>query len=63
MRIYPVAGRVRRDPRSFVPVPAEGREVPDGDLHWLRALRDGDVTLDAPERAEPEHDHEPEEDR
>ena len=50
MRIYPVPGRTKRDPRSYKAVSAEGREVSDGDIFWLRALRDGDVTTEAPKK-------------
>jgi hypothetical protein len=48
MMVYPVEGRAVRDPRNFQLLPAEGREVPDGDSFWLRRLRDGDVTNEAP---------------
>jgi hypothetical protein len=48
MMVYPVEGRAVRDPRNFQLLPAEGREVPDGDSFWKRRLRDGDVTNDAP---------------
>jgi len=48
MMVYPVEGRAVRDPRNFQLLPAEGREVPDGDSFWLRRLRDGDVTSDPP---------------
>lgn len=44
MRIYPVAGRLVRDPFTMEPVPADGRDVPDGDLFYARALADGDVS-------------------
>ena len=51
MMIYPVPGRLKRDPQSMQPIPEVGRNVPDGDVYWLRALRDGDVTATAPAHA------------
>jgi len=53
MKVYPVEGRSVRDPRNFQLLPAEGREVPDGDSFWARRLRDGDVTTDAPAPPDP----------
>jgi hypothetical protein len=51
MRVLPVEGRVVRDPKTKMPLPPEGREVPDTDMFWVRRVRDGDVTVadDAPQ--------------
>ena len=54
MVVYPVEGRRVRCPTTHRPVPAEGLTVEDGDLFWVRRLRDGDVTTDEPKAAEPE---------
>jgi len=57
MKVYPVPGRLVRDPRSLQELPAEGREVPDDDPFWNRRLRDGDVSAtqpDAPDPPDPE---------
>lgn len=56
MKIIPVAGREIRDPESLQLLPAEGREVPDGDLFWTRRILDGDVTV---EGAEPQQQDKP----
>jgi hypothetical protein len=64
MKIYPVAGRLARDEHNRQPVPAEGREVRDDDPYWVRRVRDGDVTTDAPEpERKPEGEREPQQDR
>ena len=47
MKIYPVEGRIVRDPDSMVVLDAP-RVVDDNDFFWVRRLRDGDVTTDAP---------------
>jgi len=52
MKVYPVPGRLVRDPRSMQPVPEAGRDVPDDDPYWVRRVRDGDLTDTAP-AAEP----------
>ena len=49
MMVYPAPGLRVRDPVTKAHIPETGHEVPDGDLFWARRLRDGDVTLDAPE--------------
>jgi Protein of unknown function (DUF2635) len=46
MWVKPAPGRTVRDPRSMAKLPDEGREVPDGDLFWVRRIRDGDVTVE-----------------
>lgn len=47
MRIYPVEGRLVRDPVTGRDV--EGpTEVPEDDSFWIRRLADGDVTDVAP---------------
>lgn len=51
MMVYPAPGRRVRDPRTHVLLPETGREVPDHDFYWLRRLRDGDVTTEAPSPA------------
>jgi hypothetical protein len=43
MYIKPAEGLTIFDPFSKDHIPAEGREVPDGDLYWQRLLMDGDV--------------------
>lgn len=48
MKIYPVAGRIARDPLTFEPVPTTGKTVSDYDSFWLRRLSAGDVTKAAP---------------
>jgi hypothetical protein len=48
MKVVPAAGLIVRDPVSHAPLPPEGREVADGDLYWLRRIRDGDVTVEQP---------------
>lgn len=45
MKVVPVPGRAVRDPRNMQLLPAEGREVADGDPFWVRRVRDGDVTV------------------
>ena len=50
MTVYPAAGRVVPDPEAGGTLAAEGRDVPR-DAYWLRRLRDGDVTTDAPKKA------------
>lgn len=46
MKVMPVEGRAVRDPKNMQLLPAEGREVPDGDPFWVRRVRDGDVTVE-----------------
>lgn len=41
---------VRVPERNFLPLPAEGADVPDN-AYWRRRLRDGDVTIIADEPA------------
>ena len=48
MRIYPSAGLLVRDPVKRDFLPDIGREVPDGDLYWLRRLGCNDVTSTPP---------------
>lgn len=50
MTVYPAAGRVVPDPEAGGTLAAEGRDVPR-DTYWLRRLRDGDVTPNAPKKA------------
>ena len=51
MWVKPAPGRTVRDPVSKVKLPDEGREVRDGDLFWVRRIRDGDVTVEEHTRA------------
>ncbi|MCI1439818.1 MAG: DUF2635 domain-containing protein [Acetobacter peroxydans] len=53
MKIYPVEGRLARDPRTMEPVPATGKTVSDYDAYWLRRLKAGDVTKTPPAAATP----------
>lgn len=48
MRVYPTPGLVVRDPVLRDALPAEGRDVPDDDLYWVRRIQDGDATLTPP---------------
>lgn len=41
-----------RCPVTKQPIPATGKEVPDGDPYWNRRLRSGDVVLAQPPVAE-----------
>lgn len=45
MRIKPAPGLSVRDPVTKQLLPADGIEVPDGDIFWTRCLNDGDVVL------------------
>lgn len=49
MKVIPVAGRAVRDPRNMQLLPEVGREVSDSDPFWARRVRDGDVTVEAPD--------------
>lgn len=42
--VKPKRGRIVRDPRSRLPLPAEGKEVP-GSSFWVRRIEAGDVEL------------------
>lgn len=44
MKVYPVPGRLVRDPVSGIELGADGLGVKDSDAFWLRRLADGDVT-------------------
>lgn len=48
MRIYPTVGLLVRDPVKRDFLPDEGREVPDGDLYWVRRIACIDATLTPP---------------
>lgn len=48
MRVYPTPGLVVRDPVLRDALPAEGRDVADDDLYWVRRIQDGDATLTPP---------------
>lgn len=55
-RLYPVPGRLLRDPVSGLPLPAEGKDInwePNNPhrAYWKRALKDGDVQEIAPKAA------------
>jgi len=46
MKIYPVEGRLVKDPATGKEiVNPEGTEVPENDNFWLRRLADGDVSV------------------
>ena len=47
MTVYPVAGRLVRHPGTRELVPAAGAGGPRSP-HWLRRLRDGDLTTARP---------------
>lgn len=44
MQVFPVSGRLVRDPVTGQELSAEGMTVSDKDPFWLRRLADGDVT-------------------
>ena len=46
MKIYPVAGRLVRDPVTGREV-VEPTYVPDNDPFWIRRVQDGDVSVAA----------------
>jgi hypothetical protein len=46
--VYPVPGRLVRDPVTGRYVPAEGLDVSSTDLFWAKRLLDGDVTTTKP---------------
>ncbi|WNC90956.1 DUF2635 domain-containing protein [Paraburkholderia sp. FT54] len=45
MRVKPAPGLSVRDPVTKQLLPAEGIDVPDGDIFWTRCLNDKDVVL------------------
>lgn len=47
MKIYPVPGRLVRDPVTGREV-TQATEVPDNDSFWIRRLADGDVSETPP---------------
>ena len=47
MKVYPVPGRLLRDPEKRDFVPEKGRNVTDSPF-WRRRLRDGDASLTPP---------------
>lgn len=51
MKVYPVAGRLVRHPRTGETVPAAGLIVPRSP-YWLRRLACGDVTTTPEQSAE-----------
>lgn len=58
--VKPAEGRLVRDHRTKLPVPAEGMFVPVGDPHWMASLRFGDLEeCDPPEELEVEAAAEP----
>ena len=48
MKIYPVAGRLVRDPVTGREV-TQVTEVPENDPFWIRRVQDGDVSVAAPQ--------------
>jgi hypothetical protein len=50
MFVKPASSAVKvRDPITKLHIPAEGKEVPDGDTYWTRRILDGDVVLATPD--------------
>ncbi len=45
MRIKPAPGLSVRNPADKQLLPADGIDVPDGDILWTKLLNDGDVVL------------------
>ncbi|WP_322080166.1 DUF2635 domain-containing protein [Burkholderia cenocepacia] len=52
MIVKPAPGLKVRHPVTKQFLPAEGIEVPDGDIFWTRAAADGDVVIAAPAPAQ-----------
>ena len=50
MFVKPLDGLLIRDPRTRVPLPLEGAEVPEISF-WLRRLRDKSIAVSKPEAA------------
>jgi hypothetical protein len=48
MKVYPVEGRLIRDPRSMRVVPPEGLDVPDFDPFFIQRVSQGDLTTASP---------------
>lgn len=42
MKVKPNPGKLMRDPVTRMPLPAEGKEVPNNSF-WRRRIKDGDV--------------------
>ena len=53
MIVKPAGGLSVLDPETMRPLPPEGVTKTDGDLHWARLARDGDVTLEPDPAPEP----------
>lgn len=53
MFVKPKPGRILRDPRTHLPLPEEGKEVPSNSF-WVRRLECGDVELGNKRKAEKE---------
>lgn len=49
MKVFPVPGRLVRDPATGLELGTEGFDITDTDAFWLRRLADGDVTDTGPE--------------
>jgi hypothetical protein len=49
MRVKPAPGLSVRDPVTKQLLPADGIDVPDGDIFWTRCLNDKDVVLGSAE--------------
>lgn len=52
MMVYPVPGRLVRDPVTRHVLTDEGLDVSEHDFFWARRLRDEDVTKTAPIKSE-----------
>ena len=50
MKIYPVPGRLVRDPVTGREV-TQATDVPENDSFWIRRINDGDVSTVAPDGA------------
>jgi len=48
MKVYPTPGLQVRDPVTKQLLPAEGVDALEGNLFYVRRLRDGDMTLTPP---------------
>lgn len=53
MKVFPSPGLSVRDPATMNLLDENGLEVPEGDLHWDRMLRDKDVTQTPPTKTKP----------
>lgn len=52
MKVYPVPGRVVRDPVTKHVLTDEGLDVSEHDIFWARRIRDEDVSTTPPAKVE-----------